>query len=240
MLDQAEQLFPERSQRHADPRRPARPQAALRRGAGDPRRHAAERATAGSAPTSCWKKAGCSTSSAATTRPSPPSRKASGCAREVSGLQYLDDQRATTDRAAARLLHRRPPGDPAARAQLRDDMPQPIFILGFPRSGTTLVEQTLSAHPHIAAGDELPLDQRDHRAMMPRCSNSPLTYPEALAELWMGDQREGLDESARLLPAEGAPDWASLRTGCGLVHRQDAAERDASRPDRADVSRGRR
>jgi hypothetical protein len=24
--------------------------------------------------------------------------------------------------------------------------------------------------------------------------NSPLTYPEALAELWMGDRREGLDE----------------------------------------------
>jgi len=23
--------------------------------------------------------------------------------------------------------------------------------------------------------------------------NSPLAYPEALAELWMGDQREGLD-----------------------------------------------
>jgi hypothetical protein len=28
---------------------------------------------------------------------------------------------------------------------------------------------------------------------MPRMLNSPLTYPEALAELWMGDQREGLD-----------------------------------------------
>ena len=29
--------------------------------------------------------------------------------------------------------------------------------------------------------------------LMPRMLNSPLTYPEALAELWMGDQREGLD-----------------------------------------------
>ena len=28
---------------------------------------------------------------------------------------------------------------------------------------------------------------------MPRMLNSPLGYPEALAELWMGDQREGLD-----------------------------------------------
>lgn len=28
---------------------------------------------------------------------------------------------------------------------------------------------------------------------MPRMLNSRLTYPEALAELWMGDQREGLN-----------------------------------------------
>lgn len=33
--------------------------------------------------------------------------------------------------------------------------PAPLFIVGFPRSGTTLVEQMLSTHPHIHAGDEL-------------------------------------------------------------------------------------
>lgn len=78
------------------------------------------------------------------------------------------------------------------RAGVRTDVPQPVFILGFPRSGTTLVEQTLTAHPLIAAGDELPLIH-DITAIMPRMLNSPLQYPEALAELWMGDQREGLD-----------------------------------------------
>ena len=31
----------------------------------------------------------------------------------------------------------------------------PVFILGMPRSGTTLVEQILSAHPAVAAGGEL-------------------------------------------------------------------------------------
>jgi hypothetical protein len=67
-----------------------------------------------------------------------------------------------------------------------------VFIIGFPRSGTTLVEQTLTAHPAISAGDELPFIA-DITAMMPRMLNSPLAYPEALAELWMGDQREGLD-----------------------------------------------
>ena len=32
---------------------------------------------------------------------------------------------------------------------------RPIFILGMPRSGTTLVEQILSSHPKVFAGDEL-------------------------------------------------------------------------------------
>jgi tetratricopeptide (TPR) repeat protein len=31
----------------------------------------------------------------------------------------------------------------------------PVFIVGLPRSGTTLVEQILSSHPSVAAGDEL-------------------------------------------------------------------------------------
>ncbi len=78
------------------------------------------------------------------------------------------------------------------RAGVRTDGPQPLFILGFPRSGTTLTEQILSAHPRISAGDELPF-VNEITQIMPRMLNSPLAYPEALAELWMGDQHEGLD-----------------------------------------------
>src|SRR5260370_37281769 len=73
------------------------------------------------------------------------------------------------------------------RAQLREGTAQPLFILGFPRSGTTLVEQTLSAHPRICAGDELPLVNSITHAMM-RTLNTPLTYPEGLAELLTDDQ----------------------------------------------------
>ena len=36
---------------------------------------------------------------------------------------------------------------------LEDDLP--VFIVGMPRSGTTLVEQILSSHPAVAAGGEL-------------------------------------------------------------------------------------
>jgi len=37
-----------------------------------------------------------------------------------------------------------------------ESVPQPIFILGFPRSGTTLTEQVLASHSRIRAGGELP------------------------------------------------------------------------------------
>jgi len=79
------------------------------------------------------------------------------------------------------------------RAETRPDVPQPVFIVGFPRSGTTLIEQTLTVHPQISAGDELPYIN-DITQIMPRLLASPLAYPEALAELWMGDQRDGLNE----------------------------------------------
>ena len=78
------------------------------------------------------------------------------------------------------------------RAAVRSDVAQPVFIVGFPRSGTTMIEQTLSAHPLISAGDELPI-VGELTGLIPRMLNSPLFYPEAFAELWLGDQIEGLD-----------------------------------------------
>lgn len=38
----------------------------------------------------------------------------------------------------------------------RREGPQPLFILGMPRSGTTMAEQVLTSHPAIRAGGELP------------------------------------------------------------------------------------
>jgi len=40
-------------------------------------------------------------------------------------------------------------------AALGSEWEVPIFIVGMPRSGTTLVEQILSSHPEVAAGGEL-------------------------------------------------------------------------------------
>ncbi|HEX3674272.1 MAG TPA: sulfotransferase [Rhizomicrobium sp.] len=79
------------------------------------------------------------------------------------------------------------------RATKNETMPQPIFIVGFPRSGTTMVEQTLTAHPSIAAGDEL-VFINDLARIGSRWLGSPLQYPECLADLWMGDNRLVLDQ----------------------------------------------
>jgi tetratricopeptide (TPR) repeat protein len=77
-------------------------------------------------------------------------------------------------------------------AAVREGSAQPIFILGFPRSGTTLAEQALASHPRISAADELPFIE-DLTQATPRLFGSPLGYPEALSELWMGDNRFGLE-----------------------------------------------
>ena len=77
------------------------------------------------------------------------------------------------------------------RPQPSETGAQPIFILGFPRSGTTLLEQILTAHSKITGGDELPFIN-DFAQSLPRRLESTLSYPEALAELWMADRRDGL------------------------------------------------
>jgi tetratricopeptide (TPR) repeat protein len=111
--------------------------------------------------------------------------------REIAGQAYLAEDAATLARrlkaffVASRLKI-------LPRALVRSDVAQPIFIVGFPRSGTTMVEQTLSAHAEIAAGDELPVIN-ELTGLIPRMLDSPLTYPDALSELWMGDRLEGLD-----------------------------------------------
>jgi tetratricopeptide (TPR) repeat protein len=64
----------------------------------------------------------------------------------------------------------------AAREGLGCEAPDPIFILGLPRSGSTLVEQILASHSAVEATAELP-DLTAVAATLPR------PYPTSLADL---------------------------------------------------------
>lgn len=112
--------------------------------------------------------------------------------REVQGRRY-------NDQVANNLIERlkrffvRQRMSILPRASRDETMPQPIFIVGYPRSGTTMVEQTITAHPAASAGDEL-VFINDIARIAPRMLGSPLQYPECLADLWMGDNQLVLDQ----------------------------------------------
>jgi len=72
----------------------------------------------------------------------------------------------------------------AARAGQGHAAPDPIFIVGLPRAGSTLIEQILSSHSQVEGTQELP----DIIAIARRLGGKPdaegrTAYPEALAEL---------------------------------------------------------
>lgn len=78
----------------------------------------------------------------------------------------------------------------AERAGQGADAADPIFVLGMPRSGSTLVEQILASHPLVEGTRELP----DIMAIAQRLSgrklrSDPSLYPEALASLGADELR---------------------------------------------------
>jgi tetratricopeptide (TPR) repeat protein len=77
----------------------------------------------------------------------------------------------------------------AARSGYGADTPDPIFIVGMPRAGSTLLEQILASHPAVEGTMELPdiiSMARDLAAQAPQVS-SP--YPALLAGLSAADCR---------------------------------------------------
>jgi tetratricopeptide (TPR) repeat protein len=72
----------------------------------------------------------------------------------------------------------------AGRASQGCEAPDPIFILGMPRAGSTLVEQILSSHPAIEGTAELPDMPAIARRLDGRKIRGDVSlYPECLAEL---------------------------------------------------------
>ncbi len=72
------------------------------------------------------------------------------------------------------------------RATVRNDTPQPVFVLGFPRSGTTMIEQMLDSHPLVAAGGELPF-VHEWQNLVPRLMPGDKPFPQRLAQTQTAD-----------------------------------------------------
>ncbi|MDB5356426.1 MAG: uncharacterized protein JWN24_2879 [Phycisphaerales bacterium] len=60
---------------------------------------------------------------------------------------------------------------------------RPVFILGMPRSGTSLVEQILASHPVVFGGGELDLLLRVVRTVVAKNRAQGVAYPESLDNL---------------------------------------------------------
>lgn len=105
---------------------------------------------------------------------------AAGNALRRTELDYDADE---TSRYVDRLIELATPEFFAARAGQGCDAPDPIFVLGMPRAGSTLIEQILSSHSLVEGTSELP----DIPALARRARNYPLNLPELtgarLAEL---------------------------------------------------------
>ena len=107
---------------------------------------------------------------------------AAGNALRRESLDYAADE---TSRFVDKMIEVATPEFLASRAGQGCDAPDPIFVLGMPRAGSTLVEQILASHSLIEGTSELPdipvLARRDPR------------YPVNLPELSAADLR-GLGE----------------------------------------------
>jgi tetratricopeptide (TPR) repeat protein len=96
-------------------------------------------------------------------------------------LKYSADD---THDQCMRIAAQTTPAFLAARAGQGDPTPDPIFIVGLPRSGSTLVEQILASHSQVEGTMELP-DLMSMVARM-RSGNGKAPggrYPEMLADL---------------------------------------------------------
>jgi tetratricopeptide (TPR) repeat protein len=67
-------------------------------------------------------------------------------------------------------------------AGMGQDSDRPVFIVGIPRSGTTLVEQIVASHPHAAGGGELS-DILVMADALGRTSSETAPYPACMAAL---------------------------------------------------------
>ena len=85
-------------------------------------------------------------------------------------------------------------------ADVGNPSPVPIFIVGMPRSGTTLLEQILATHPLVHGGGELPVMGRVLSGVTDPAGR-PIPYPLYLAKPHAAGLRHLADAYLAGLPA---------------------------------------
>jgi Tfp pilus assembly protein PilF len=151
-------------------------------------------------------------------------------ARQVYRPDILENQVAHARSRLTPLVMSRLP-----RAPRRDDVMQPLFITGFARSGTTMIEQSLSMHSRITAGGELRSTAEVIRKMGGMLG-SRLSYPDALVELLVADRRHGMiimrdDYLNNALPNATPKPGAVWFTDKSLMQEPDSPLRSLMFPD---------
>ncbi|MBU6266842.1 MAG: sulfotransferase [Sphingomonadales bacterium] len=101
---------------------------------------------------------------------------AAGNALRREGLRY---DAAETTRFVDQLIGLATPEFVAARAGMGCGAPDPVFVLGMPRAGSTLVEQILASHSAVEGTSELP--------DMPVLARRDKAYPAGLPGLGAGE-----------------------------------------------------
>ncbi len=111
--------------------------------------------------------------------------------------------RSAQERTTRRLAELFPGPDPSSAAPADASEAAPIFIVGMPRSGTTLLESAIAAHPLVAAAGEVPALPFLHDEFLAWAgrARAPVKIPEEKRRDW---RSRYFDQSAkfRLRPAQ--------------------------------------
>ena len=91
------------------------------------------------------------------------------------------------------------------------ETPRPLFIVGMPRSGTSLMERVLAAHPWIVGAGE-------HRALDGLARSLPAPWAASSADLAAALRLAGAAYRASLPATIGAAAWAVDKTPLNLLH----------------------
>jgi tetratricopeptide (TPR) repeat protein len=124
--------------------------------------------------------------------------RANAIKEQEQGLSYDEEQHKATVRKLKQAFVKKRIAQ-LKTAKSSPDEEGPIFICGFTRSGTSMVEQILSAHPDISGGDELPFvydlasnasSILDSRSEFPDClfettNNQQLTNSQLLRQHYL-------------------------------------------------------